>query len=686
MRGPGDEGGALKREAFPIRLIYWRPMRGLETSGSSRKVIEKGMENNPSVSLPKWRALRWLTQAGEHESEEIRTLLTSTFLLRTAALVLATANVMVLAALTGARTGAIWPLIWLCTDASLLVVRLFLIRACQKAQPLGAAGPMDAMMSTSLVWGLIMGLGCAACAMTDDILLIALAAIHVTGISAGISARNAAVPRFATLQILLCGTPFTLAAATLSSHSLWILAIETPVFMAGMCVVLRRQYRDTVSLIRAERQNTFLAFHDALTGLPNRVQFHEQLLRVLTTTPSAPLKRRHTAVLYLDLDGFKAINDVYGHAAGDALLQEVSGRLDVAVARKGVVSRLGGDEFAVFLTDVTEEEACQFAHGLIASISAPCTIGAPEQITVGASIGIALAPQHGNTPDALLSFADRGLYASKRLGKGIYRIFDASVPAVEVMDLGGELRRAIRDRIEEFVLHYQPIVSLGTGATVAREALLRWRHPLRGLVPPIDFIALVEESERMVPLGEWVIRRACRDAATWPDQARVAVNVSPKQLGGRGLPQAIASALAEAGLPGVRLEIEVTETIALDPEGMMLADLHLIRDLGVSVALDDVGVAYSSLAMLQLFPFDRIKIDRCFVHDVGRRGTSAAVLNALAQLGQELGVQVTAEGIETPEELAAVRASGCSDGQGFLLGQPVAHPEFGEAPASVGVA
>ena len=637
------------------------------------------MEQKVPVSLPQWGLLRWLTKATHHESEEIRTLLISTFLQRTAAVVLATANVMVLAAITGFRTGSTWPLVWLATDIVLLIVRLLLIRACQRARPLGAAGPMDAMMFIGLLWSFIMGLGCAACVMTGDTLLIALAAIHVTGISAGISARNAAVPRFAMTQILLCGTPFTIAAAAFSSHGFWILAIETPVFMAGMCSVLHRQYRDTVSLIRAERQNTFLAFHDALTGLPNRVQFHEQLLRILTKTPTPPLQRRQTAVLYLDLDGFKAINDLYGHPVGDALLREVSQRLASAVAQRGLVSRLGGDEFAVFLTDVTEEEVRRFAHDLIASISAPCMIGAPEPITVGTSIGIALAPQHGNTPDALLSFADRGLYASKRLGKGIYRIFDASIPLAETVGFSGELRRAIRDRIEEFVLHYQPIVSLETGAIVAREALLRWQHPLRGLVPPIDFIGLVEESERMVPLGEWVIHCACRDAATWPDQARVAVNISPKQLGGHGLPQAIASALANAGLPATRLEIEVTETIALDPGGMMLADLHLIRDLGVSIALDDFGVAYSSLSLLQLFPFDRIKIDRCFVRDVGRRAKSAAILNALARLGQELGVQVTAEGIETPEDLAVVRASGCSNGQGFLLGQPAVHPEFGRS-------
>jgi diguanylate cyclase len=637
------------------------------------------MAQKPPVSLPQWRSLRWLTQAAHYESEEIRTLLIATFLQRTAAIIFATGNVMLLAVIAGFRTGATWSVVWLATDTFLLIVRLLLIRVCQKAQPPGATGPMDAMMFTSLLWSLIMGLGCAACTMTSDILLIALAAIHVTGISAGISARNAAVPRFAMTQIVLCGAPFTIAAATLSSNSLWILAIEAPVFMAGMCSVLQRQYRDIVSLIRAERQNTFLAFHDPLTELPNRVQFHEQLLRILTETPSPPLMRRQTAVLYLDLDGFKAINDLHGHAAGDALLREVSERLRSAVARNGLVSRLGGDEFAVFVTDVTEEEACEFAHDLIASISAPCKIGAPEPITVGVSIGIAFAPQHGNTPDILLSFADRGLYASKRQGKGIYRVFEASIPEAETGSLSGELRRAIRDRIEEFVLHYQPIVSLETGATVAREALLRWQHPLRGLVPPMDFIALVEESEQMVPLGECVIRRACRDAATWPDQARVAVNVSPKQLGGRGLPQAIAAALVSAGLPAKRLEIEVTETFALDPGGRMLTDLHFIRDLGVSIALDDIGVAYSSLALLQLFPFDRIKIDRCFVRDVGPRANKAAILNALARLGQELGMQVTTEGIETPEELAAARASGCSDGQGFLLGQPVAHPEFGEA-------
>ena len=639
------------------------------------------MKRPLSVSFPKWHPMRWLTQAGEHEAEDIRLLLTSTFLQRTVSFMLASVNVMVLAVIAAYWTGATWPLVWLGLDAILLASRLLLIRECQRATPLGAAGPMDAMMITSLLWAFIMGLGCAACALTGDILLIALAAIHVTGIAAGISARNAAVPRFAMLQILLCGTPFSLACATLSSHSLWILALETPVFMAAMCNVLQKQYRDTISLVRAERQNTFLAFHDALTGLPNRVQFHEQLLLALSKTPLVPLRRRHMAVLYLDLDGFKAINDIYGHAAGDALLQETADRLRAVVGKKGLVSRLGGDEFAIYLTEVTEEEACHFASGLIATLSAPCAIDAPEPITVGVSVGIAMAPQHGHTPDALLSFADRGLYAAKRLGKGTYRIFDASIPETEAKDLAGELKRAIHERIEEFVLYYQPIVNLSVGVTVAREALLRWRHPLRGLVPPVDFIALVEASDRIVPLGEWVMRRACQDAAGWSDQTRVTVNISPKQLGGRGLPQAIASALADAGLPGSRLEIEVTETIALDSEGMMLADLHLIRELGVSIALDDVGVAYSSLSMLRIFPFDRIKIDRCFVHGVGRRMGNAAILNALARLGRELGLQVTAEGIETPEELAAVRASGCSEAQGYLLGPPVAQPEMADAPA-----
>ena len=524
-----------------------------------------------------------------------------------------------------------------------------------------------------------MGLGCAACVMTGDILLIALAAIHVTGISAGISARNAAVPRFAMTQILLCGTPFTIAAATLPANNLWILAIETPVFMAGMCTVLQRQYRDTVGLIRAERQNTFLAFHNSLTSLPNRVQFHEQLLCVLTETPSPPLKRRQTAVLYLDLDGFKMINDLYGHATGDALLREVSEQLDPQSLKGALSAALVATSRGLF-------DQC---HG---GGSLPVR-ARPDRKHLGALHGRRARADHGRREhwhsagpatwqhtgcSALVR--GPGLYAAKRMGKGVYRIFDASIPVTETVGLSGELRRAIRDRIEEFVLHYQPIVNLGTGEIVAREALLRWQHPLRGLMPPVDFIALVEASERIVPLGEWVMRRACRDAAAWPDRARVAVNVSPKQLGGRGLPQAIASALADAGLPGTRLEIEITETIALDPAGMMLADLHLIRDLGVSVALDDVGVAYSSLSLLQLFPFDRIKIDRCFVHDVGRRANNATILNALVRLGQELGVQVTAEGIETPEELAVVRASGCTDGQGFLLGQPVAHPEFGDAP------
>ena len=255
------------------------------------------MEQRPSASLPRTHLLRWLTRADHHELEEIRTLLTATFLHRTAVVVFGSVNVMVLAAITLLHTGAIWPLVWLLGDMLLLIVRLLLIRACQNGRPLGATGPIDALLATGLLWTFDMGLGCAACAMTTDILLVALAAIHVTGISAGIAARNAAVPRFATIQILLCGTPFTVAATTLLSHSLWILALETPVFMAAMRSVLQRPDCDTIALIRAERQNTFLAFHDALTGLPNRVRFNEQLVCILNETPSSALSATNCRAL-----------------------------------------------------------------------------------------------------------------------------------------------------------------------------------------------------------------------------------------------------------------------------------------------------------------------------------------------------------------------------------------------------
>src|SRR3954454_1480566 len=425
---------------------------------------------------------------------------------------------------------------------------------------------------------------------------------------------------------------------------------------------------DVTRYREAEAHIPHLAQHDQLTGLANRALFRERLGRAL-----AAARRRGgpVAVLCLDLDRFKPVNDTLGHPVGDALLRAGAARLLACVREGDTAARLGGDEFAVLQAGAGQPEAAEaLARRLVEALSAPYEV-LGHQVVVGASVGVALAPGDGRDPDELLTRADMGRFRAKADGRGTFRSFepgmDARLQARRLLEL--DLRKALA--AGELELHYQPLVDLRTGAVSALEALLRWRHPARGLVPPGEFVPLAEEIGLIVPVGEWVLRRACADAAAWPGGVRVAVNLSAAQFRGRELAAAVVGALAAAGLAPARLELEITETVLLRDGEATLATLRELRALGVRIAMDDFGTGYSSLGYLRSFPSDKIKIDRCFVRDLGASADCEAIVRAVTGLGGSLGIATTAEGVETEEQLERLRAEGCDEAQGFHLGRPM---------------
>jgi diguanylate cyclase (GGDEF)-like protein/PAS domain S-box-containing protein len=417
----------------------------------------------------------------------------------------------------------------------------------------------------------------------------------------------------------------------------------------------------------AEARIAYMAHHDALTDLPNRVLFHERLDELL-----ARLRRSggSLAVHCLDLDHFKGVNDTLGHPIGDDLLKAVAARLRRALRDTDLVARLGGDEFAVVQSPVNgPNEAGDLANALIDVASKPYEIHGHEFV-VGASIGIALAPNDGVSSDGLLRNADMALYRAKAEGRGTAHFFepemDRRIQARRMLEL--DLRKAFANG--ELELFYQPLISLDSNAVSGFEALLRWRHPERGMVTPDEFVPLAEEIGLIVPLGEWVLRKACSEAARWPGELKVAVNLSPAQFRNRGVVKAVLSALAHSQLPAGRLELEITESVLLGETEANLTTLHQLRSIGVRISMDDFGTGYSSLSYLRCFPFDKIKIDRSFVSELSERPDCLAIIRAVAGLGMSLGIATTAEGIETNEQLEQVRAEGCTEVQGYLFSPP----------------
>ena len=416
------------------------------------------------------------------------------------------------------------------------------------------------------------------------------------------------------------------------------------------------------------------AMRDMLTGLPNRQVFQQRATRVLedaaareARTPGCP----HACLMMLDLDRFKPVNDTLGHAIGDAVLRLVARRLRSVLRAEDVVARLGGDEFAILLERLSEREMAELAGRLADVVGRPYLVDG-HVINIGASIGMARAPMDGTQYDQLLRNADLALYHVKRAGRGACSFFDPQMDARATArrNLEIDLRKALA--LAEFVLHYQPQVDLERGAIVGFEALLRWHHPERGVVSPVEFIPLAEEIGLIKPLGEWVLREACREAARWPGELSVAVNVAPHQFSDSDrLVGMIARALAESGLTGERLEIEVTESVLLSDEAAVLGALHQIRAMGVRVAMDDFGTGYSSLSQLRSFPFDKIKIDKSFLRAGEDLAGQNAVIRAITALGASLGMSTIAEGVETVEQLQRIRNEGCGSVQGYLFSRPV---------------
>jgi diguanylate cyclase (GGDEF)-like protein/PAS domain S-box-containing protein len=426
-------------------------------------------------------------------------------------------------------------------------------------------------------------------------------------------------------------------------------------------------FEDITEWREAQAQIWHMARHDALTNLPNRKLFREQLehaLRRLT-------RNEQVAVFCVDLDHFKDVNDSLGHPIGDDLLKEVARRLCECIREGDTVSRLGGDEFAIVQVggELQVSEVSALASRLIEVVGAPYIIQG-HQVTIGISIGISVAPEDGSDPDQLLKKADMALYRAKADDRGTYRFFEAG------MDARAQARRLLELDLRvalsrgEFEVYYQPIHDLKADQIICFEALVRWNHPLRGIIPPGDFIALAEVTGLIIPVGDWVLRTACMDAARWSQPVRVAVNLSPAQFKNRNLVTSVIAALSASGLAADRLELEITESVLLQDGETTLATLDKLRDLGVRISMDDFGTGYSSLSYLRSFPFDKIKIDRSFVHELATRGDSMAIVRAVTGLGKSLGISTTAEGVETSEQLALLRLEGCNEVQGFLFSPP----------------
>jgi diguanylate cyclase (GGDEF)-like protein len=433
-------------------------------------------------------------------------------------------------------------------------------------------------------------------------------------------------------------------------------------------------HEDITEQRQAELKIEYMAHHDALTDLANRVLLNRRLESALDRIVEPEM----LAVHHLDLDQFKAVNDTFGHPAGDKLLKIVAGRLRGLVRETDTIARMGGDEFVIVQVPVADPtEATSLAQRIIAAMSEPFDLDG-HQAMIGASVGIATGPGDGLSPDKMLRNADLALYRAKGDGRGTFRFFE---PA---MDLQMQTRRVMEQELRrallagEFELYYQPVVDLASNEIISFEALIRWNHPKHGLVAPAAFISLAEEIGFIIPIGEWVIRQACATAARWPGDLRVAVNVSAAQFRNSGLLQLIVSALAASGLAPTRLEIEITETVLLQNRDTTLAVLHQLRALGIRIAMDDFGTGYSSLTYLQSFPFDKIKIDRSFVKGIDSNTGSLNIVRAVAALANGMGMTAAAEGVETHAQLARIVASGCTEMQGYLFSQPLPAAEIEE--------
>ena len=419
---------------------------------------------------------------------------------------------------------------------------------------------------------------------------------------------------------------------------------------------------------RSEAQTQYLAHHDALTGLGNRLLFREELQRALSERRTTG---KSAGILFVDLDGFKAVNDAHGHSVGDALLKMLASRMLDSLGTSVRIARLGGDEFAILQMARNQPEAAMsLADRLLELIAEPCRIE-NHTLVISVTIGIAVADGEQPDLDSLVKGADLAMYRAKADGARAYRVFDPEMDAAAqaLLRLKTEMRGALADG--KFELHYQPIVSTRTGQVTACEALLRWKHAERDWISPSEFIPVAESSGMIVQLGEWALRRACADAAAWPESVKVAVNLSPVQFQNGKLVATVVSALAASGLTPSRLELEITESVLLEKTERSATILRQLRELGVRISMDDFGTGFSSLSYLRNFPFDKIKIDQSFIRNLVEDHRSQTIVSAIAGLGQSFGMTTTAEGVETQEQMACLISKGCTEVQGFYYSTPV---------------
>ncbi len=426
---------------------------------------------------------------------------------------------------------------------------------------------------------------------------------------------------------------------------------------------------------RAEMRLTFMAHHDGLTGLPNRNSLRQRLDEMLAQTRRSSEK---VAVLFLGLDNFKAVNDTLGHGVGDKLLRGVARRLRSSLREEDAIARLSSDEFAIIQSGITRpEDVVLLAKRMLEAIGEPYLLDG-HSVVIGASVGIAMAPGDGEDSEKLLKNADMALSRAKNDSRGTFSFFEAG------MDARAQTRRKVeidlRVAIQNDALrpYYQPLINLVSGRISGFEALVRWPHPERGMISPAEFIPVAEDTGLINALGAQIMRRACMDAAGWPDAVRVAVNLSPLQFRVGNLLSIVMDALKQSGLSAKRLELEITETLLLEKSAEVLATLHALRALGVHISMDDFGTGYSSLSYLRSFPFDKIKIDQSFVRDLGANRDAQAIVRSIISLGKGLGVTITAEGVETEAELSCLRAEGCHEAQGFLFSRARPNAEIVE--------
>jgi diguanylate cyclase (GGDEF)-like protein len=425
---------------------------------------------------------------------------------------------------------------------------------------------------------------------------------------------------------------------------------------------------------KSEQRIAFMAHHDVLTGLANRLSIMDKIEEAV-----ARHRRRGDsfAVLLLDLDRFKHVNDTLGHAVGDALLREIAARLKASLRETDVLARLGGDEFAIVQDRENDQRdaASVLAERIIKVIAEPFEIEGNE-VNIATSIGIALAPEHATSSDSLMKMADLALYRAKSAGRNGYRFFDPemSMAASARHELENELRHAIQQG--ELELHYQPIVETKTRLICGAEALIRWRHPTKGIILPDQFIPLAEETGMITQIGEWLLQTACADAASWPVGIKVAVNLSAVQFRKNNLVDIAICALAQSGLSPERLELEITETALIESATECLPILRQFKNLGIAIALDDFGTGYSSLSQLMLFPFDKIKVDRSFTQNLTKRTECAAIIAATLTLARSLDIETTAEGVETLDQYRLLRLAGVTSLQGYLFQRPCPSSEI----------